>query len=190
LGVQRLTAWISPAHAELTYRKNFDRHVERMKRLDDALGRHELRLGLEYVGTQLGRFNRKHSFIHTSAEVLELIEAAHAGHLGLIVDSWHWWTSGEDAADLRRLTASQIVSVELNDAPEGLAREQQIDNQRRLPASTGVLPLADFMTALAAIEFDGPVYAEPFYAPLRQEPVETVASQVAEAMKRAFNLLP
>jgi sugar phosphate isomerase/epimerase len=186
LGLTRLTTWISPAHSELTYLQNFARHVDRMKRLDEILGRFELRLGLEYVGTQLGRFNRKHGFIHTAAEVLELIAAADASQLGLILDSWHWWTTGETAADLASLKAAQVVSVELNDAPEGLAREQQIDNRRRLPASTGVLPVADFLKAVANIGFDGPVMAEPFYAPLREGTVEAAAEQVAAALKRAF----
>jgi sugar phosphate isomerase/epimerase len=186
LGLTRLTTWISPAHSELTYLQNFAQHVERMKRLDEVLGRFDLRLGLEYVGTQLGRFNRKHGFIHTAAEVLELIAAADASQLGLILDSWHWWTTGESASDLASLKAAQIVSVELNDAPEGLAREQQIDNRRRLPASTGVLPVAEFLKAVASTGFDGPAMAEPFYAPLREEPVEVAAGQVAAALKRAF----
>jgi sugar phosphate isomerase/epimerase len=147
------------------------------------------RLGLEYVGTQLGRFNRKHSFIHTSAEVVELITMADASNLGLILDSWHWWTSGETADDLVNIPSQSIVSVELNDAPEGLAREQQIDNRRRLPASTGVLPLKDFLAAVAGTGFQGPVMAEPFYAPLREETVETAAAQVAAALKQSLELL-
>lgn len=190
LGLQGLTTWISPAHSELTYRQNFSLHVERMKRLDDVLSRFQLRLGLEYVGTQLGRFNRKHAFIHTAAEVLELIDATKGTQLGLILDSWHWWTTGETAADLASLKASQIVSVELNDAPEGIAREQQIDGQRRLPATTGVLPVADFLKAVAGTGFAGPVYAEPFYAPLREGTVEAAAEQVATSMKRALALRP
>jgi sugar phosphate isomerase/epimerase len=190
LGLARLTTWISPSHSELTYLRNFKRHVERMKRLDEALGRFGLRLGLEYVGTQLGRFNRKHAFIHTAAETLELIDAAQSSQLGLILDSWHWWTSGENADDLAALQAAQIVSVELNDAPEGLAREQQIDNQRRLPATTGVLPVGEFLRAVAGTGFDGPVMAEPFYAPLREGTVEAAAGQVASALRRAFSQVP
>lgn len=186
LGLTRLTTWISPAHSELTYLQNFALHVERMKRLDEELGKFDLRLGLEYVGTQLGRFNRKHGFIHTAAEVLELIAAAGASQLGLILDSWHWWTTGETAADLASLKAAQVVSVELNDAPEGLAREQQIDNRRRLPATTGVLPVAEFLKAVANLGFDGPVMAEPFYAALREGTVDAAAEQVAAALKRAF----
>lgn len=187
LGIPRMTTWISPSHGELTYRQNFTLHVERMKRLADSLAPFGIRLGLEYVGTQLGRFNRKHAFIHTSAEMLELIAETGASNLGLILDSWHWWTSGETVADLQRLKAAQIVTVELNDAPEGLAREQQIDGQRRLPATTGVLPVRDFIGAVAGTGFDGPVMAEPFYAPLREGTVESAAEQVATSLRRAIS---
>lgn len=189
LGVPRMTTWLSPASEELTYRQNFRRHVERMKRISDALAPFDIRLGLEYVGTQLLRFNRKHPFIHTSAETLELIAETGAGNLGLILDSWHWWTAGENAADLKSIKPEQIVSVELNDAPEGIAREQQRDNQRRLPATTGVLPLKEFLDAVAGTGFAGPVMAEPFYAPLREGTVEAAAEQVAASLKRSMELL-
>lgn len=188
LGIPRMTTWISPSHGELTYRQNFTLHVERMKRLAGVLAPLGIRLGLEYVGTQLLRFNRKQAFIHTSAEMLELIAETGASNLGLILDSWHWWTSGESAADLQRLQATQIVTVELNDAPEGIAREQQIDGQRRLPATTGVLPVRDFVGAIAGTGYDGPAMVEPFFAPLREASVEAAAEQVAVAIKRATAL--
>ncbi|HAV64128.1 MAG TPA: xylose isomerase [Verrucomicrobiales bacterium] len=189
LGIPRMTTWLSPSHGELTYRQNFRQHVERMKRIGAALAPFGIRLGLEYVGTQLLRFNRKHPFVHTSAEVLELIAETGADNLGLILDSWHWWTSGESTGDLKGLKPSQIVSVELNDAPEGIAREQQLDGQRRLPATTGVLPLKEFLTSVAATGFAGPVMAEPFFAPLREGSVEAAAEQVGVALKRSMALI-
>lgn len=190
LGIRRMTTWISPASSELTYLQNFALHTDRMKRVNAVLADHEIRLGLEYVGTQLLRFNRLYPFIHTSAEVMELIDASQGTHLGLILDSWHWWTSGESAEDLKRVPVERIVSVEINDAPPDLAREYQIDGQRRLPASTGVLPIADFLGAIAASGFDGPLMAEPFYAPLREMPPEVAAVEVAASVNRATALIP
>jgi len=189
LGIPRMTTWISPSNNELTYRQNFHQHVERLKMIDSVLAEHDIRLGLEYVGTQLLRFNRKHPFIHTSAEVLELIKETGGTHLGLILDSWHWWTSGESVEDLRSLNKTQIVSVEINDAPKGIDREQQKDNQRGMPATTGVLPIKDFLTAIAGTGFDGPVMAEPFYAPLRSLPPEEAAKEVARTVKAAVTLI-
>lgn len=189
LGIGRMTTWISPSHGELTYLQNFKRHAERLKQIDAVLADHDIRLGLEYVGTQLLRFNRKQPFIHTSAEVIELIDATGGTQLGLILDCWHWWTSGEDTSDLKKIDRSQIVSVEINDAPEGIEREYQKDNQRGLPATTGILPLKDFLTAVSGTGFDGPLMAEPFYAPLRKMSPEEAAAEVAAALKRSVALI-
>ncbi len=189
LGIPRMTTWISPSSDALTYRQNFQLHVERLKRIDTILAQHDIRLGLEYVGTQLLRFNRKHPFIHTSAEMVELINETGGTHLGLILDSWHWWTSGESVDDLKAIKKSQIVSVEINDAPEGIEREQQKDNQRGMPATTGVLPLKDFLTAVAETGFDGPLLVEPFYAPLRNMPPAEAAVEVAKSLKAAVALI-
>lgn len=188
-GIPRMTTWISPSNGELTYRQNFNQHAERLEQIDKVLAENDIRLGLEYVGTQLLRFNRKHPFIHTSAEVLELIHVVGGTHLGLILDSWHWWTSGESVDDLKKIKKSQIVSVELNDAPVGIDREQQKDNRRGLPTATGVLPLKDFLTAVAGSGFDGPVMAEPFHAPLRELPPAEAAADVAKSLKAAMALV-
>lgn len=47
----------------------------------------------------------------------QLIAAIGAKNLGLVLDSWHWYTAHETAADLETLTNDQIVAVDLNDAP-------------------------------------------------------------------------
>jgi len=42
---------------------------------------------------------------------------------------------------LLALKNQEVVSVDLNDAPAGITQEQQQDNQRELPAATGVIEL-------------------------------------------------
>ena len=38
-----------------------------------------------------------------------------------MLDSWHWYTAGDNRADLLSLKASDVVAVDLNDAPNGVA---------------------------------------------------------------------
>ena len=52
--------------------------------------------------------------------------------------------------------------VHVNDAPAGIARDEQIDTVRTLPMETGVIDLAGFMQAMQEIGYDGPVMPEPF----------------------------
>jgi sugar phosphate isomerase/epimerase len=94
-----------------------------------------------------------------------MMDMAHqigTGNVGLLLDAWHLYTSGGSVADLDRITAKDVVTVHVNDAPEGVALNDQMDNDRRLPMETGVIDLPGFMKKLAAMGYDGPVTPEPF----------------------------
>lgn len=165
-GATRIGTWLAPSHAELTYRANFTRHAARLREVATILRDHGLRLGLEYVGTQLLLVGQRYPFVHTLAETRELIAEIGTGNVGLVLDTWHWWTARDTAADLATLTSADVVSVDLNDAPVGLARELQKDNSRELPGATGVIDAAPFVAALVALDYDGPIRPEPFNAAL------------------------
>ena len=80
------------------------------------------------------------------------------------------------------------MSVDLNDAPIGIAVDEQIDNRRELPAATGVIDAKAFLGALKEIGYDGPVRAEPFNdAVRRMTPPDALAATIA-SLKRAFAL--
>ena len=106
-----------------------------------------------------------------------------------MIDSWHWWTARETLDDITALSNSQVVSADLNDAPPGIEREEQRDNQRELPATTGMIDAAGFLGALAKIGYDGPIRAEPFNQRLNEMDDDTASATTAAAMKRAFALL-
>ncbi|MBL8233478.1 MAG: sugar phosphate isomerase/epimerase [Bryobacterales bacterium] len=188
-GVTRVGTWLRPAHDTLTYRQNFDQHVRRLGAAAKVLEDHGLRFGLEYVGPKLSWSAQKFPFVHTMPETKELIAAMGRKNVGFVLDSWHWYTAKESGADLATLTNADVVTVDLNDAPAGLAVDQQIDNQRELPCATGVIDLATFVNALYKMDYDGPVRPEPFNAPLRQKPKEQILSATLEAMQKAFALI-
>jgi sugar phosphate isomerase/epimerase len=160
-GATRVGTWLMPSHAELTYRANFRQHAARLREIAAILKDHGLRLGLEYVGTHLLLVRSRYPFVHTLAETRELIAEIGTGNVGLVLDTWHWWQAGDTVADLRTLTNAEVVSVDLNDAPVGVPKEQQKDNARELPMATGVIDTAGFIDALAALGYDGPVRPEP-----------------------------
>jgi sugar phosphate isomerase/epimerase len=188
-GVTRMGTWISPAHATLTYTANMKQHAERLRRICRILDDHGLRLGLEYVGPKTLWTANRFPFIHTMAEMKDLIAAIGARNVGLLLDSWHWFTAGETVADLETLRNEDIVCADLNDAPAGVPLDQQIDSKRELPMATGVIPVGDFLNALHRIGFDGPIRCEPFNAALRAMPREQALATVAASMKKAFALI-
>lgn len=188
-GVDRVGTWLMPSSDDLTYLQNFRRTGRRLREIAGALGSHGLRLGLEYVGTKRNWTAKRHSFVHTMAGTLELIEEIGLDNVGVVLDSWHWWTSRETGGDIRKLSAADVVSVDLNDAPAGLARDEQYDNRRELPLATGVIGLAEFLEALVAIGYDGPVRAEPFSRKLSDMEDEDASRLSGEALRAAFRLV-
>ena len=121
------------------------------------------------------------------AEMKELIAEIDRPNVGFVLDSWHWYTAGETKKDLLTLRAGQIVSVDLNDAPAGVAVDQQMDGKRELPAATGVIDVATFSGRAASVwAYDGPVRAEPFNDAVRKmAPAEALVATKA-AIDKAF----
>lgn len=185
-GAKRVGTWLSPGHNTLTYLENFKVTARRLREAAGILHAHGLRLGLEYVGTQSARLNRKYSFVHSLAETRELIGEIGGPNLGLVLDSWHWWQAGDTKEDLLTLKREEIISVDLNDAPAGLAKAQQLDGRRELPGATGVIEIEGFIDALRRLEYDGPVRAEPFNKALNELDNQAACAATIKAMRQAF----
>ncbi len=189
VGVTRVGTWIRPSHDQLTYLANFRQHVQRLRQCAHILGDHGIRLGLEYVGPKTSWTAKRHSFIHTMAETKELIAEISCANVGLVLDSWHWYTAHETADDLRTLKNEDVVACDLNDAPDGIPVDQQVDNRRELPAATGVIDLKSFLSALVEIGYDGPIRAEPFNQDLNKLDDDAAVAETSKAMRKAFALV-
>lgn len=188
-GVDRISTWLSPCDGKLTYMRNFRQHASRLRAAAQVLRDYNVRLGLEYVGPKTSWSSRLYPFIHTMAEMKELIAEINTGNVGFLLDSWHWYHAGDTAADLLSLKASDVIAVDLNDAPAGIPKEQQVDNRRELPCATGVIPVGDFLNALNQIGYDGPVRAEPFNQAVNRMTKEEACATAAAALKKAFALV-
>jgi len=184
-GAKRMGTWLMPSHDTLTYNQNFKQHADRLREIAKILADHDIRLGLEYVGTQLLLVKGRYPFLHTLAETRELIAAIGTGNVGFVLDTWHWWTANDTVEDLLTLKNEDIVTVDLNDAPAGLEKRDQQDNARELPAATGVIDVASFVKALIQIGYDGPIRPEPFNKPLNELENDAACVATIAAMKKA-----
>lgn len=188
-GVTRTGTWLSPLSQELTYVANFRQHARRLRECVKVLNDHGLRFGMEYVGPKTLWASARHSFIHSLAETRELITEIGQPNVGVILDSWHWYTAHETRETLRSLTNADIIACDLNDAPAGIAVDEQIDQRRELPSATGVIDLKTFLSVLVELQYDGPVRAEPFNEPLNKLANDPAVEATAVAMKKAFALV-
>lgn len=188
-GVTRIGTWLMPGHNELTHLQNLKQHTRRLAEAARVLGDHGLNLGLEYVGTKTLRDRFRFEFIHTMAETKELLAEMDRGNAGFVLDSWHWWNAEETAEDILTLTGTDVIAVDLNDAPAGIPRERQMDGERELPMATGVIPAGEFLRALRKIGYEGPVRAEPFNRALNELNNEEACAKTSKALHRAFALV-
>jgi len=189
LGVTRVATWILPGNNDLTYLQNFKQHERRLRAAAKILDDHGLRLGLEFVGPRTSRARNRYPFICTQRGMMELLDAIGTPNMGLLVDSWHWYTSHGTVDELLELSNKDIVHVHVNDAPAGVPIDQQIDNRRQLPVTSGVIDLKGFINALAKIGYDGPVECEPFDQELRQMDDEQAVKKTGAALKRIWDLM-
>ena len=188
-GVTRVTTWIMPCHPSLTFLENFRLHARRLLECTRVLHTHGCRLGLEYVGPKTLWTSQRYAFVHTLREMKELTMATGKPGAGIVLDSWHWYTAGDTVADLKTFAASDVMSVDINDAPAGIAVDRQVDSVRELPCATGGIDLATFLRTLDELGCDAPVRCEPFNEALRRMPAETALAATAAALKKAFALL-
>ena len=188
-GVTRVGTAISSSSDTLNYLENFKLTSRRLRETASVLEDYGLRLGLEYLGTKRLWTARRHAFVHSMKECQQLIAEAGKSNVGLVIDSWHWWTARDTIDDIIKLSNSEIVSADLNDAPRGIERELQYDNQRELPATTGMIDAKAFLGAFVKIGYDGPIRAEPFNKRLDDMDDEQASETTAAAMKKAFALV-
>jgi len=187
-GVWRVSTYVLSFDRNLSYLQNFRSHAYRLRACAQILKDHGQKLGLEYLGPMTLWRRERHAFIHSLNEMKELIAAIGTSNVGIQLDSWHWFTADETEEDLLTLRNEDIITVDLNDAPQGIPLDKQIDSARELPAATGVIPIKSFLDTLRKIGYDGPVHAEPFNAALRALPREEACAATAAAMKKAFAL--
>ncbi len=186
LGCFRTTTVVGPASNDMTFQENWDFSVKRLRAVAEILKAHDHAIGLEFIGPATSRKGAKHLFAYTMDAMLGLSAAIGTGNVGLLFDTWHWYTCRSTVDDVRKLSASDVVYVHINDAPAGIDPDEQIDNIRCLPAETGVIPLTELMQILDEIGYDGPVTPEPFSKKVREmEPVDA-AKATAESLNQVW----
>ncbi|MEM2940421.1 MAG: sugar phosphate isomerase/epimerase family protein [Thermoproteota archaeon] len=185
-GCTRISTWIPPFSDTLPYRKSFELYSSRIRTVCKVLAEYDCRLGLEFIGTLTVRKGHRFTFVHTLGETLKLCDSVDEDNVGILLDSWHWYTSHGTFGDIESLEKDEIVDVHVNDAPAGVSVEEQMDNRRRLPGETGVIDCKGFLTALSKIRYEGPVMVEPFYDRLKEMKPRDVLSLVSSSLRAVW----
>jgi len=189
MGVSRTATWIMPGHRQLTYLQHFKQLERRFRKVAKILKDNDMSLGLEFVGPRTSRARNRFPFICTHPGMMELAEAIGTGNVGLLLDSWHWYTSHGTVDELLELASKDVVHVHVNDAPSGIDVDKQMDNRRQLPVTSGVIDMKGFINALVKIGYDGPVECEPFDQKLRKMDDGPAMQKTVDSLDRIWALI-
>ncbi|OPH46733.1 xylose isomerase [Paenibacillus ferrarius] len=161
--------------------------TRRLRACAQILNRFGISLGVEFVGPHHYRTHWKHPFIWTIAETLDFIDAIGEPNVGLLFDSYHWYTNEATIEDILALRAEQIVHVHLNDA-RNVPISEVIDNDRLYPGE-GVIDLAGFLKALQQIGYRGVVAQEVLTPERPKEPNKNLLQRSADGFAKVFAAL-
>jgi sugar phosphate isomerase/epimerase len=94
-------------------------------------------------------------FVHTldGARTFAAAIGMHSLNTGVLLDSFHWHTSGGTRKEIEHLDHHEVVGVHISDAVAGRATV----DQRALVGETGVVDISGFLTSLRAIGYLGPL---------------------------------
>lgn len=185
LGVTRCATGVMPCDDMLSFHQHFELFVRRMKPVAEILDSFDIRMGLAFIGPLTLRASKRHFFVHTMDGMRAVCAAIGVGNCGLLLDSFHWYTSGGQVSDIEHLDSTEVVTVHANDAKVGRTAAEQIDKQRELPG-TGVIDLIGFFGALRKIGYDGPVTIKPFNQALKEMRREDAVKATAAALRKAM----
>ena len=131
-----------------------DRAADDFAELGERAKKRGIRIGFEALAW--GRHINDHR------DAWEVVRRADHSHVGLILDSFHTLSRGIDPQTIRSIPGDKIFFVQLADAPKiDMDLFYWSRHFRNMPGE-GDLPVVDFMRAVAATGYDGPLSLEIF----------------------------
>ena len=119
--------------------------VASLNELADIAAPHGIRLGLEPVSF---------SSFHSISQVLDVIHTVGTKRVGLVLDTWHLWTSGTPWQEVADLDPHLIVCAHISDTGPRVGAKWSDHDRTELPGD-GILPLRRAIQAICSTGFDG-----------------------------------
>jgi len=188
LGVRYAYNHVWPSSALRPFDENLAWHVARLERVQQVFLRHGIQYGLEFLGPFELRTRHRYPFVHSIAGVLAIADAA-GGTTGFLFDTYHWYCGSRRLDDvyLAAYNHRRMVNVHLNDGVAGRGPDEQLDLERELPMTTGIIDSAMIYQLFKRCGYAGPVMCEPMRPTtdrFASAPAEASIAEVARAMER------
>jgi sugar phosphate isomerase/epimerase len=190
IGLNRMMVVLSPSsQMPKAERRAFLK--TRLTPISEVLQRHEIRLGLEFLGVVSMRQNPKspEPFIWTLPETVAFAREI-GPNIGAVLDAWHWHLSGGTVPEILAAGKAAIVHVHISDAKPAPAEDIR-DNHRVMPGE-GSIDLVGFLQALKKIGYEDGISPEPLGRIPAEMPAEEGAKLGLETtravMRRALDV--
>jgi 4-hydroxyphenylpyruvate dioxygenase len=145
-----------------------DRAAGDLRELGERAAKHKLRVGYEALAW--GRHVNDHR------DAWEIVRRADHANIGLILDSFHTLARGIDPNSIRAIPGDKIFIVQLADAPKIDMDLLYWSRHFRSMPGEGDLGVTDFMRAVAATGYNGPISLEIFNDQFRSGSPRTIAA--------------
>jgi 2-keto-myo-inositol isomerase len=142
----------SPA-GHLSSYEVIEESVRVLRELASVAERHGVALAFEFLG-------QPDCSVQTLSLASEIVQNVNRRNIGLVIDSFHFYTGGSTVNMIDALDPKQLYIFHIDDA-EDLPRAELTDANRLLPG-LGILPLPEIIAAFRRIGYDGAASVEIF----------------------------
>lgn len=141
---------------------------------------HGIALGLEFLGLRTYKLEEPFPFINNLPNTMTMLRETGRPNVGLIFDSFHYFTSDGNLDQIRSLRAEDIVHLHVNDSPH--ANIMTLEDTERVLPGKGIMDLVGWFKAIAEIGFDGYVAIEIFDNEFRNQDRDVAIGTAKQAL--------
>ncbi len=128
-------------------------------------------------------------FINDHRDAWEVVRRANHPNIGLILDSFHTLVRGINPDSIRTIPADRIFFIQLADAPAIEMDYLYLSRHFRNMPGEGDLNINDFMQAVQATGYNGPISLEIFNDQFRRSDTELVAKDGYRSLVHLMDLV-
>ncbi len=188
LGCLRCTAVLAPAGDSRPYHENFEFHRQRLSEVCATLRPAGVRLAVGFQAAENLRRDHSYEFIHELDSLNLLLNMVAAPNLGLLLDIWDVVAGGGSLESVRKLSARQIVAVQVAEMPAEVVAADLDDKSRLLPgADHGRIDVAGLLRILKEGGYEGPITAKPSRSAFPTRRRDLVVKQTSEALDKVWH---
>lgn len=149
LGADKLV--VVPAMTARPTEDDYKRGVDNLREAGDISGRFNVSLSFE--------FSKFFTFANSLSTSLLIVRAANHPHVGVMIDTYHFWIGVSKFEDLEQLRDGELVHMHFEDVPREPVRELLEQHHRVLPGQ-GIAPLRKIVDVLKHKHYTGAASVE------------------------------